>query len=280
MKISLHYLSVALLAVLASEVYGAEVKPLHFGVINQRSVLLTAQSWNPVLTYVGKKVGVPLVLKVGKTASETTDMTERGEHAFAYTNHMFTPERDKIGYRVILRLEGEPIRGVIVVREDSPFRSAQDLKGKTVVFPSRDAFVGYWLPMDYLLKSDIDVREIFAGNQEGAMSQLQFGQSAVAVNKKLLDQYSTREDLRFRIIWTSEPYLDIPIMAHPSVPARIVEAVRDAFVGMSQDPDGQNALRACADALQTKNLWSFVRADDRDYENYRRFYRNTVVKGE
>lgn len=276
----LSYLCIILELPFSSRVLADDVKPLYFGVINQRSISLTAQSWNPILSYVGKKVGVPLVLKIGKTASETTDMTERGEHAFAYTNHMFTPERDKIGYRAILRIQGDPIHGVIVVHEKSPVRSIQDLKGMPVAFPSRDAFVGYWLPMDFLIKSGITVKESFAGNQEGAMSQLQFGHTAAAVNKKLLDQYSTREDVRFRVIWTSEPYLDIPVMVHPSVPMKLVEAVREAFIGMSQDPEGLKALQASSDALKTPRVWNFIRAEDRDYENYRRFYRETVVKGE
>lgn len=274
------YLGIILLAVLSSGVHGEEEKALYFGVINQRSVTLTAQIWNPILAFVGKKTGVPLALKIGKTAPETTDMTERGEHAFAYTNHMFTPERDKIGYRVILRIQGEPIHGVIVVREDSPVRSVQDLHGMSVAFPSKDAFVGFCLPMDFLQRSGIAIKAVFAGNQEGAMSQLQFGHMAAAVNKKLLNQYSTREDIRFRVIWTSEPYLDIPIMVHPSVPPKVVEAVREAFIGMGQDPEGRKALQASADSLQSKNLWSFVRAEDKEYDNYRRFYRNTVVKGE
>lgn len=274
------YLGIILLAVLSSGVHGEEEKALYFGVINQRSVTLTAQIWNPILAFVGKKTGVPLALKIGKTAPETTDMTERGEHAFAYTNHMFTPERDKIGYRVILRIQGEPIHGVIVVREDSPVRSVQDLHGMSVAFPSKDAFVGFCLPMDFLQRSGIAIKAVFAGNQEGAMSQLQFGHMAAAVNRKLLNQYSTREDIRFRVIWTSEPYLDIPIMVHPSVPPKVVEAVREAFIGMGQDPEGRKALQASADSLQSKNLWSFVRAEDKEYDNYRRFYRNTVVKGE
>lgn len=193
--------------------------PLGFGVINQRSVSLTAQSWNPILNYVGKKAGVPLVLKMGKTAPETTAMTVRGEHAFAYTNHMFTAERDRIGYKVILRMKGEPIHGTIVVRDDSPIRSIEDLRGTKVAFPSKEAFVGYWLPMDHLLKSGVQVNAVFAGNQEGAMSQLQFGEvAAAAVNRKLLSRYAQREDFRYRVIWTSEPYLDIPVMAHPSLP--------------------------------------------------------------
>lgn len=275
------FLAAATCLVGAAGAHAQTEAPLAFGVINQRSVTLTAQAWNPILAYVGKKAGVPLTLKMGKTAPETTAMTVRGEHAFAYTNHMFTPERDRIGYKVILRMKGEPIHGTIVVRDDSPARSVADLRGAKVAFPSKEAFVGYWLPMDHLQKSGVPVSEAFAGNQEGAMSQLQFGEAAAAaVNRKLLSRYAQREDFRYRVIWTSEPYLDIPVMAHPALPPRVVEAVRQAFIGMDQDPEGRRALQASAEALGSKDLWSFVRADDSDYDNYRRFYRGTVVKGE
>ena len=275
------WLVAAVLCAGATGVQAQSEAPLAFGVINQRSVPLTAQSWNPILSYVSKKTGVPLALRMGKTAPETTAMTVRGEHAFAYTNHMFTPERDRIGYKAILRMKGEPIHGTIVVRDDSPVRSIEDLRGAKVAFPSKEAFVGYWLPMDHLLKSGVQVKEVFAGNQEGAMSQLQFGEVvAAAVNRKLLSRYAQREDFRYRVIWTSEPYLDIPVMAHPSTPPRLVESVRAAFIGMEQDPEGRRALQASADALGSRELWSFVRVDDAEYENYRRFYRGTVVKGD
>jgi len=269
----------ASLCVLTPGVRAETSQPLSFGVINQRSVSLTAQSWNPILTYVGKKVGATLALKMGKTAPETTAMTVRGEHAFAYTNHMFTEERDRIGYKAILRMQGDPINGAIVVRDDSPIRSIADLKNRKVAFPSREAFVGYWLPMDHLLKSGVQVSEVFAGNQEGAMSQLQFGQvEAAAVNYKLLAKYAQREDFRYRAIWISEPYLDIPVMAHPSMPPKLVAAVREAFIGMNQDPEGRKALEASAEALGSKALWAFVAVEDKEYDNYRRFYRSTVVK--
>ena len=45
-----------------------EKKSYYFNVLNQRSVALTAQYWNPILTYVSKKSGVPLELKLAKTA--------------------------------------------------------------------------------------------------------------------------------------------------------------------------------------------------------------------
>lgn len=256
-------------------------QPLNFGVINQRSVGLTAQAWNPILTYVSKKSGVPLALKMGKTAPETTAMTERGEHAFAYTNHMFTPARDKLGYKAILRLRGEPIHGAIVVRGDSPVRAARDLDGQKVAFPSREAFVGYWLPMDHLLKTGVKVKPVFAGNQEGAMAQLQVGQvAAAAVNLNLLEKYAKRESFSYRVIWTSEPYLDIPVMAHPALSPATVEAVRSAFLGIDRDPEGRKALQDSATALEAIQLWSFVPVADKDYDNYRRFYLGTSVKAE
>jgi phosphonate transport system substrate-binding protein len=266
-------------AVVAVAAVAAHAQPLGFGVINQRSVALTAASWNPILAYINKKAGVQLALRMGKTAPETTAMTERGEHAFAFSNHMFTPERDKLGYKAILRLQGPPVSGVIVVRDDSAIRAARDLNGLVMAFPSREAFLGYQVPTDHLASAGVTVKEVFAGNQEGAMAQLQVGQvAAAAVNKSLLEKYTQRQDFAYRVLWTSEPYQDIPIMVHPAVPPAVVEAVRRAFLGMAQDPEGRKALQASADAIQLKQPWSFVPADDRDYDNYRRFYRRAAAK--
>lgn len=45
------------------QVFAAET--FYFGVLNQRSVILTAQLWNPVLHYVSAKSGVPLTIENG-----------------------------------------------------------------------------------------------------------------------------------------------------------------------------------------------------------------------
>jgi uncharacterized membrane protein YfcA len=83
---------------------GAGAQQAHsFYVLHQRTVSLTAQYWNPILTYVGRKSGVPLELKLAKTAQEGNANAEAGAYAFLYTNHFFTPERDRLGYKVIAR---------------------------------------------------------------------------------------------------------------------------------------------------------------------------------
>lgn len=257
----------------------AEVEVYYFGVLNQRSIALTARFWNPILEYVSARSGVPLALKMGKTAADTTAMTVRGEFAFAYTNHLFTPQRVKLGYRVIARTTTPGIRAAIIVPEDSPLTSLAALDFKAVAFPSREAFVGYWVPMDALLRAGVRVSPSFAGNQEGAMAQLQAGTvEAAAVNALELQSYARRTGLRYRVLWTSESYHNLPIMANPAVPHAKVQAVREAFIGMSADPHGARILRASSEVLKLEEPIAFIPADDADYANYRRFYQTTVVK--
>jgi len=70
----------------------AAEQPLYFNVLNQRSVALTAQYWNPILSYVSQKSGVPLELKLAKTSKEGNALAEKGAFSFLYTNHFFTPD--------------------------------------------------------------------------------------------------------------------------------------------------------------------------------------------
>ena len=241
--------------------------PLAFGVLNQQSVVLTAERWNPILHYVSAVSGVPLRLKMGRTVQETDAMMGRGEFDFVYTNHNFQTEYDALGYRVIARWGDEPIRCVIAVSADSLVQVLAELRGKRVAFPSKDAFVAYAVPAVALKKAGVRVEEVFAGNQEGALAQLKAGRvEAAAVNSRFLAQYSEREGVRFRELYISEPYPELAVVVHPRVPAGIVEKVRQALLGMKLAPR--------ADAIRERAKWpSFETATDQDYEGVRRVYR-------
>jgi phosphonate transport system substrate-binding protein len=250
-----------------------------FYVLHQRTVSLTAQYWNPILTYVGRKSGVPLELKLTKTAQEGNANAEAGAYDFLYTNHFFTPERDRLGYKVIARPAGPGIRSEIVVPVDSPIQSLQDLKGKEVAFVSRDGFTGYWLPYDALLRSKVDFVPVFTGNQEASSAQLRVNKVAAAgVNSSVMARYGRRESFEYRALWTSEIYQDLCIMANPKLPPAKVAAVKAALIGMVSDPEGRAILEAGADLLKSHGELGFVAAENRDYDNYRKFYRTTQVK--
>jgi len=274
------FAATAVAAVLALHASDAAAQKAHsFYVLHQRTIGLTAQYWNPILTYVSAKSGVPLELRLAKSAKDGNAVAEAGGYDFQYTNHFFTPERDRLGWKVIARPAGPGIRAQIVVPVDSPIQSLQELKGKEVAFVTPDGFTGYWLPMDALLRAKVNVKVVFTGNQEASSAQLRVNKVAAAgVNSSVMARYGRRESFEYRALWTSDIYQDLCIMANPKMPAEKVAAVRAALVDMAKDPEGRKVLQAGADLLKSNTELGFVAADDKDYDNYRRFYKTTQVK--
>ncbi len=259
--------AVAVLLLLATSPSAQQPQPLAFGVLNQQSPALTAERWNPILHYAGTVSGVPLQLKMGRTVQDTNAMMARGEFDFVFTNHNFQSEFDTIGFKVIARWAGEPIRAVIAVPADSPIQHLHELDGKRVSFPSTDAFVGYAVPLVALKRAGVRVEQMFGGNQEGTLAQVKAKRvEAGAVNSRFLSQYAEREHVQFREIYVSEGFPDLAVIAHPRVPAATVERVRRALLGMSGDPNA-------APVLATAKSKGFEPAGDRDYDGVRRVYR-------
>jgi phosphonate transport system substrate-binding protein len=255
------------IAVIAAAPGQAQERPLAFGVLNQQSPALTAERWNPILHYVTSMSGVALQLKMGPTVQDTDAMMGRGDFDFVFTNHNFQTEFQHIPFRVIARWAGEPIRGVIAVPVDSPAQDVKALDGKRIAFPSPDAFVAYAVPLVTLRQAGVKITEVFAGNQEGVLAQLKARRvDAGAVNSRFLRDYQERENVRFREIFVSDGYPDLAVIAHPRVPATTVAKVREALLGLKDDP------KAAALREQVK-FRGFESATDRDYEGVRRVYR-------
>jgi len=246
---------------------GAQDRPLTFGVLNQQSAALTAERWNPILQYVSTTSGIPLQLRMGPTVEDTDAMMGRGELDFVFTNHNFQSEFEGVGYKVIARWSGEPIHGVIAVPTDSPIRELRQLAGRRVAFPSRDAFAAYAVPLLALKRAGVTMQEVLAANQEGALAQLKARRvDAAAVNSRFLAQYEEREAVQFRTIFVSEGYPDLAVIAHPRLPAAVVERVRGALIGMKSDP-------AAAPVLARARSQGFDLATDREYDGVRKVYR-------
>lgn len=253
----------------------ASAQPVYnFSPVNQHSLQLSAAYWNPILDYVSAKSGVKLQLKLGRTSAETTAGVLAGEADFAFTNHLFSPERAKLGWTVFGRRNVPAIAGQIIVPVESSIRTLGDLAGKDVAFPGPEALVAYKLTYAQLLAQKVDVKPVFAGNLDAAFSQLLSGRAvAMGTNSQMVTEYSAREGRTFRVLWTSPRLNDLALMASPRVPKPQVQAVARAFLGMHQDPVGKQVLEQAAQVIQAKDPISFVAATDADYAAYRDFYR-------
>jgi len=87
-----------------------------------------------------------------------------------------------------------------------------------------------------------------------------------AVNSRFLTQYAARTGLRYREIYTSEPYPDLAVLAHPRLTPEQLDRIQAALVGMSTDPKALPLLEA-------NQFPGFFPANEKDYDGVRRAYR-------
>jgi phosphonate transport system substrate-binding protein len=250
-------------------------KPYNFSPVNQHSLELTAMYWNPILKHVSDKSGVPLNLRLGRTSAETTAKVLSGEADFSFTNHLFSPDRIKMGWTVFGRRQAPSVHGQIIVLADSPITSLAGLAGKDVAFPGPEALVAYKTTFGQLLEQKIAATPVFAGNLDAAFSQMVAGRVfAMGSNSQMTEEYAAREGRKFRVLWSSPAFNDLALMASPRVPRAQMQAVAKAFLGMHQDAQGKKILEEAAKTVNSKQPVVFVAANDEDYASYRDFYRN------
>lgn len=266
------YFFAALVCSMATSV-SAQTGSYRFSPVNQWDINRTAAYWNPIIKYVGEKSGVKLELKIGRTSADTTAYVLAKEVEFVFSNHLFSPEREQLGWKVFARRWTPPLHGQIAVPADSPITALEDLKGQEVVFAGPEAFIGYKLTYGHLLAKGIPVKVVFAGNQNAAFAQLFAGKAkAVGSNSALVDGYASKEGKKFRVLWTSEGFHDLALMASSKVPEKDVKAVASAFIGMHRDAAGRAILLKASQEVGLDPQAYFLPATGEDYASYRRFY--------
>jgi phosphonate transport system substrate-binding protein len=247
--------------------------PYNFSPVNQYNLQVSASYWNPIVRYVSASSGVPLTLKLGRTSADTTSFVLTREVDFAFTNHLFSPERKKMGWTVFGRRNTQPLNSQIVVPAGSPVQQLRELAGHAVGFPGPEALIAYKVAYAHLLRAGIPVTVVFAGNMDAAFTQLFSGKvQAVGANSQLVQSYAAREGRAFRVLWSSAPFNDLALMASPRVPEREVRAVARAFLTMHLDPEGRKILDAARELVHAPEPLSFVAATDADYASYRDYY--------
>jgi phosphonate transport system substrate-binding protein len=268
----------ALAFCLAAGATAAEPPTYNFSPVNQYNLKVSASFWNPIIRYVSAKSGVRLNLKLGRTSADTTSYVLAREVDFAFTNHLFSPERRKMGWTVFGSRNAAKVVAQIVVPAGSPIKDLAQLGGAQVGFAGPEALFGYKVPYAELMRRNVPVNVVFTGNHDAAFSQLFAGKvKAAGANSQLVQSYSGREGKAFRVLWSSAPFNDLALMASPRVPAAQVRAVADAFLGMDKDPEGRRILAAAGELVHAPEPISFVAASDADYASYRAFYDNAPI---
>ena len=119
------------------------------------------------------------------------------------------------------------------------------------------------------------MKVVFAGNQDAAFAQLFSGKVVAAGgNSQLVEGYARREGKKFRVLWTSENFQDLALMASAKVPDKELAAVSAAFIQMAKDPKGRELLHQASQEVGLAQDAYFIPASGADYAAYRRFFQS------
>lgn len=195
--------------------------------------------WQPIVDELQKRSGVKLKLTTTLTVIEYSQSMRKGAYDFVYVNPYFVLKYYPIqGYQPLVR-DAKNLRGVVVVRKDSPIQRPEDLQGKTIAVPTLNAFgASLMVQADLANLYHVKVTVKDAKTHTSAYFQTINGlvDAAGGVQKTLQEQEpAVREALR--VVYTTGELPSHPVAAHPRVPKRVREKVRQAFLAMAEDPE-------------------------------------------
>lgn len=253
-----------LLSFLTSSAIAAE-KTYSFGVVPQQSAKRLAKVWTPVLAYLHQKSGIKLQFQTAKNIPEFEKRLAAGAYDFAYMNpYHFTVFNRDPGYRALAVRKQQPIRGIVVVRKDSPLQTLDELKGKSLAFPSPAAFAASVLPRAQLAEDGIAHTPKYVSSHDSVYLSVAKGLFVAGGGvKRTFNKTDPKIKEQLKVLWTTEAYTPHAIAANPAVADTALQAIQSAFVDMYNDPQGKALLQS----LKIKN--GLITASDADWDDVR-----------
>jgi phosphonate transport system substrate-binding protein len=215
-----------------------------FGVVSQFEPRRMFAIWQPIIDELERRTGDRYKLTIPLTITEFEQKLDRGEFDFVYANpYHIMRVYPRQGYIPLVR-DSVPLRGIVVVRKDSPVEGPRDLAGKLLAVPSPNSIGG-----SLLIRADLDrlfgvrVRIINVKTHSSAYLNALNGlaDAAGGVEKTLAEQDpAVRNGLR--VIYTTREMPSHPIAAHPRIDKSVREAVRKALLDMAATATGRTML--------------------------------------
>lgn len=235
------------------------------GIVPQESPSRLAEIWTPVLAALSQLSGLQLVFATAPDVPAFERRLAAGEYDFAYMNpYHFVVYNGRPGYRALARARGEQIRGLVVVRKDSPVRNLKDLSGTTLAFPTPAAFAATLLVSAELRRQGIGFESSFVKSHNSVyrdvVKGLYVAGGAVPRTLEMLDPAISGQ---LRVLWTSGPYTTHAFASRPGLDPAVRARVLQAMLELGEDA-------ARRQVLALVGFDGFEAARDQDWDDVRR----------
>jgi phosphonate transport system substrate-binding protein len=222
----------------------------------------------PLTKYLSGTLKRPVKLKLSPSMSAAIDEVSNGSVDLAYLTpvaYLKAQTRDNTQLVVkMLTNKKASFQLMIVVRDDSPIRRMQDLKGKTFAFGDKAAIlqravvVGAGMPLEDL--GDYK----FIGHYDNIAKGVANGDFDAGILKDTTARDWQHRGLR--ILHSSPPLPPYNIVASSKLDARLLKQIRQAFLALDiSNPEHKKVIQALDDEYD-----GFAPARDSDYDVVRR----------
>lgn len=234
-----------------------DIKPLKVAIAAVISPQGTAESYAPLLEYLGEKLNRPVERVQRRTYAEINELLRSGEVdlAFVCTSSYLLGKREfDLQLLAAPQVEGEVVyHAQLIVPAKSPAASIEDLRGKVFAFTDPTSFTGRVYPT-YLLQTlgeqseTFFARTFFTYSHDDAIRAVADGVAdGASVDSLVLDfAFKRTPELaqQIRIIHTSPPFGMPPVVVSPDLRPQTRAELEAILLNMHRDADGLAALQA------------------------------------
>lgn len=238
-------LAIACLLLTAGMAWPAQGDLYSFGVVPQFEQRKLFNIWRPILDELEQRTQLRFKLAGSPKIPVFEQKYMQGEYDFAYMNpYHILKAYDSQGYLPLVRDGKRNLKGILVVRKESPITRLEEIDGKRVAFPAPNA-LGASLLMRAELHNlhGLTVVPHYVQTHSSVYLHVALGMTEAGggiASTLNAQKPELRETLR--VLYETRPMNPHPISVHPRVPETHREQVRQALLEMAQTEQGAALL--------------------------------------
>jgi phosphonate transport system substrate-binding protein len=228
-----------------------------FGILPLQSTVELSKVYQPVVDAINRQAtGFTVRMETARDYPAYEAKLRERKLDLALMNSFQALAAEKLGYRIFGKIGGdELVYGIIIVRKDSGIRNVNDLRGKTISFPSPSAIVATMLPKFVLMKAglnvDQDAKPIYVGSIDSVVMNVYSGLSAAgglypATWEAMKKQHPEIVDA-LEIKWRSAPFLNSPLAVRDDLPKDHLNAIAKVLFDLDKTEQGRVILSRIVD---------------------------------
>ncbi|MFZ2739716.1 MAG: phosphate/phosphite/phosphonate ABC transporter substrate-binding protein [Burkholderiaceae bacterium] len=212
-------------------------KVLRLAVVPQLTPVELSKAWSPIVQALAQ-IGIACELTVHPSIEEFETEFMQGKADIVYLNpyHMVMAKRAH-RYEPLVR-DKRPLQGVLLVKNEGPIKTIEQLKGQRISFPAPNAFAASLYVRAILERQyRLTYEPHYAFTHRNAVRQVLAGDSAAAgIVKTTFEGEPPEVRQALRVIYSTPEVPPHPIAVHPRISADVRKKISDLLLDMAKDP--------------------------------------------